>query len=162
MRPSEPNSNLTSRPAVLLWLVAIPTAAVVTLLWLGRPPETFTADVVESSVELTDFGLVAADVTWTDEEGVRRVRSIHVASELVASGSVQLTEEEGGETRVVVPGEETGPSGTVLVITALIALAFAVVVLATVRGFGYVRGTGRYGEMEPDDVKESHAFYWRH
>ena len=162
MRPSERNSNLASRLAVLLWLVAIPTAAVVAILWIGRPPETFTADVVESSVEPTDTGLVVADVRWTDEDGVRRVLSIHVASELVASGSVQLTELEGGEVSVVAPGEETGLSVTVFVVTALIGLTFAVVVLAAVNGFGYVRGTGRYGEMEPDDVKESHAFYWRH
>jgi hypothetical protein len=146
---------------VVLWLVTIPVVAVLALLWLGRPPETFTADVAESSVEPTDAGLVVADVRWTDEDGVRRVRSIHVASELVDSGSVTLTAEEGGEVRVVAPGDETGPSRTVLMVTALIGLAFAVVVLATVRGFGYVRGTGRYGEMDPDDVKESHAFYWR-
>lgn len=34
-------------------------------------------------------------------------------------------------------------SVTVLVVTALIDLTFAVVVLATVRGHGYLRGTGR-------------------
>ena len=159
---SKSNSHATSRLAALLWLVTIPAVAVAALLGLGRPPETFTAVVVETSVEPTDAGLVFADVSWTDDDGIRRVRSVHVTSELVASGTVQLTAEEGGEVSVVAPGEDTGPSGTVVVITALISLAFAVVVLATVKGFGYVRGTGRYGEMEPDDVKESHAFYWRH
>lgn len=41
-------------------------------------------------------------------------------------------------------------------------MLFAIVVLATFRGFGFVRGKGRAGEMTPDEVEESHAFYWRH
>lgn len=157
----EPRSRPISRLSALLWIVAVPVIAVVALLWLGRPPEIFAAEVVESSVEPTDAGLVLADVRWTDEDGIRRVRSFEMASELAVSGSVGVAEQEG-EVRVLDPARETGPSVTVLVITALIGLLFAVVVLATLRGFGYVRGTGRYGEMDPDDVKESHAFYWRH
>ena len=29
------------------------------------------------------------------------------------------------------------------------------------RGFGYVRGTGRAGETNPDELAESRGFYWR-
>lgn len=159
MSHPEPRSRLIFRLPALLLLVAIPVLAVVAFLWLDRPPGAVTVEVVESSVEPTDVGLVG-DVTWVDEDGIRRVRSVELTSEHVTAGFVELTVGEGGKARVLDPAR--GPSATVLVVVALIGLAFAAVVLATVRGFGYVRGTGRYGEMDPDDVKESHAFYWRH
>ena len=57
---------------------------------------------------------------------------------------------------------DSGPSALIVSVTAVIAFLFAVVVLETVRGFGYVRGTGQPGEMTPEQVEESHAFYWRH
>ncbi len=155
----EPNSRFVSRLPALLWLVGIPVLAVTAFLWLDRPRGVVTAEVVESTVESTDAGLVG-NVTWVDADGVRRVRSVELTSEHVAAGYVELTDDEGGEVRVVAPAQ--GHSATVLVVVALIGLAFAAVVVATVRGFGYVRGTGSYGEMDPDDVKESHAFYWRH
>lgn len=161
MSHSQPDSHLITRMTALLWLVTIPVIAVVAFLWLDRPPEIFSAEVVESSVESTDTGFVG-DVRWTDGDGIRRVRNVELTSEHVESGSVPLAADPSGEVRVVDPAQETGRSVTVLVITALIGLALAVVVLATVRGFGYVRGTGRYGEMDPHDVEESHGFYWRH
>lgn len=159
MSHPEPRSHIISRLPALLWLVVVPVLAVASFLWLDRPHGVVIAEVVESSVESTDFGLVA-DVTWVDEDGVRRVRRLDLTSEHVTAGYVELATDSGGEVRVLAPAR--GPSATVLVVVALIGLAFAAVVVATVRGFGYVRGTGRYGEMDPDDVKESHAFYWRH
>lgn len=158
MPRSGPRTHFVSRLPALLWLVTVPVIAVIGFAWLDRPTETFTADVVASSVEPTHPGLVAAEVRWTDEDGVRRVTTVEAASDLVASGTVTMTV----DLQVVDPADESGPSATVLMITALIGLAFAVVVLAAERGFGYVRGTGRSGEMNPDDVQESHGFYWRH
>lgn len=158
MSHPELGSRLISRLPALLWLVAIPILAVAAFLWLDRPPGVVTAEVVESSVESTATGLVG-NVTWVDDDGIRRVRSVELTSEHVTAGYVELTVDAGGEARVLDPAR--GPSATVLLVVALIGLAFAAVVVATVRGFGYVRGTGSYGEMDPDDVKESHAFYWR-
>ncbi len=158
MSHSESRSRLISRLPALLWLVVIPVLAVAAFLWLDRPHGVVIAEVVESSVESTEAGLVG-DVTWVDEDGVRRVRSLELTAEHVTAEYVELTVDEVGEVRVAAPAQ--GPSATVLVVVALIGLAFAAVVVATVRGFGYVRGTGSYGEMDPDDVKESHAFYWR-
>ncbi len=159
---SEPPPHRFTRSWVPVWLVGVPVVAVLVLWSFNRPPETFTADVVESSVEPTDAGLVVADVTWTDEDGVRRTRTFEVTSDLVASGSVSLVASPSGEVDIATPARQAGPSGVLFVITAMIGLAFAVVVLAALRGFGYVRGTGRYGDTSPDDVKESNAFYWRH
>ncbi|HUG08300.1 MAG TPA: hypothetical protein VMP13_05325 [Acidimicrobiia bacterium] len=143
MARSQPDSHLISRMTALLWLVAIPVIAVVALSWLHRPPEIFAAEVVESSVESTGTGLVG-DVRWTDGDGIRQVRNLELTSAHVESGSVSVAADPSGEVRVVDPARETGPTVILLAITALIGLAFAVVVLATVRGYGYVRGTGQY------------------
>lgn len=152
--------DLANRGWVLLGLVAVPALAVSVLLWLGQPPEPFTAEVVGSSVSQTDEGLVG-DVRWVDEDGVRRVRSFSLTEDHVTSGTVLLVSTEG-QVRVFDPSRDTGPSPLTVTVTAVIALLFAVVVLSTLRGFGFVRGTGQPGEMTRDEVKESHAFYWRH
>lgn len=157
MSRPEPSSRLVSLLLALLWLVIIAALAVAAFLWLDRPQGVVVGQVVESSVESTDDGLVG-DVSWVDEDGVRRVRNVELTSEHVAAGAVELATDEGGEVRVIAPA---GPPLILLGITALMGLAFVAVVWATVRGFGYVRGTGRYGEMDSDDVKESHASYWR-
>lgn len=158
---SRQNPRLTSRLMVLLWVLAVPAIAVVALLWFDRPSEVLMANVIESSVEQSDTAFVG-DVTWTDADGTRRVRSVEMSFDHVEAGTVPVVLEPDGQVRVVDPVIETRPSIAALALTALIGLALALVVLATVRGFGYVRGTGRSGEMTSDEVQESHAFYWRH
>lgn len=155
-----PSLDLASRGWVVLWLVAVPALAVSALLWLSQPPEPFTGEIVGSSVSESDDGLVG-DVSWIDEDGVRRVRSFDLTEAQVASGTVLLISTEN-RVRVLDPSRDRGLSATTVAVTAGIALLFAIVVLATVRGFGFVRGTGRPGEMTPDEVEESRAFYWRH
>lgn len=159
MTRSEPVVRRSSRLMDVLFLVAVPVLAVSALLWLSRPPVIHNAQVIEPSVSQTDDGFVG-NVTWIDEGG-RRVSRVAMTAEHLESGMVPMVVVEG-EVRVVDPSEKRGVSTMALVTTAAIALAFAVVVLATVRGFGYVRGTGSAGEMTPDEVQESHGFYWRH
>lgn len=145
----------------LLFLVAVPVLAVSAVLWLSRSSEhePYMAQVIDSTVQQTEQGFFG-NVTWIDDEGVRRVRRVEMTTAHVDSGSVPLTVTEG-EVRIFVPPDQP-VSTPVLLLTAAVGLLFAVVVLATLRGFGYVRGTGRSGEMTPDEVRESHAFYWRH
>lgn len=152
--------DLANRGWVVLWLVAVPVLAVSVLLWLGQPPEPFAAEVVGSSASQTDEGLVG-DVRWVDEDEVRRVRSFSLTEDHVTSGTVLLVSTEN-QVRVFDPSRDTGPFAMTVAVTAIIAFLFAVVVLATLRGFGFVRGTGQPGEMTPDEVEESHAFYWGH
>lgn len=149
-----------TRAWAALWLLAVPVLAVTLLWWVSQPPTTFEAEVVGSSVSRADGGLVG-DVRWVDDNGVRRVRSFDLTEEHVTSGTVMLVSMEG-EVTVLDSSESTGASGLTMAVTALIAFLFAVVVLATVRGFGFVRGTGQPGEMTPDEVEESRGFYWRH
>jgi hypothetical protein len=127
---------------------------------LGEPAEPFTAEVVASSSSQTDQGRVG-DVTWVDDDGIRRVRSFNLTEQQVSSGTVLLVNIEN-QVGVFDPARDSGPSALIIAASAALAFVFALVVLATVRGFGFVRGTGQAGEMTTDEVKESHAFYWRH
>lgn len=154
------SEGLANRGLVAFWLLAVPLLAVSAFLWLSRPTEPFAAEVVGSSVTQTDDGLVG-DVRWVDGDGVRRVRSFNLTEEQVASGDVLLVDTEN-QVRVLEPSRDRGPSAWTVAVTAGISLLFAIVVLATLRGFGFVRGTGRPGEMTPEEVEESHGFYWRH
>lgn len=162
MAPRTPGSrgDLVTRGLAALWLLAVPALAVGALLWLGQLPEPFTGEIVGSSVSEADDGF-AGDVRWVDGDGVRRVGSFTLTGEQVASGTVLLVDPEN-QLRVFDPSLDKGPSALTLAVTAGIGLLFAVVVLAAVRGYGFVRGTGRPGEMAPDEVEESRGFYWRH
>lgn len=150
-----------SRPADLLFVLAVPVLAILLVLWLGQSSEgePYRAQVIESTVEPTDEGFVG-NVTWFDDDGVRHVRRFEMTRDQVESGIVLLTVTEG-EIRLFEPERRSVPI-YFLVLTGVVALAFAVVVLATLRGLGYVRGTGRAGEMTHEEVQESNAFYWRH
>lgn len=153
-------SKRSGRLFEAVFVLAFPLLVVGALLWLNRPAEIINAQVIESTVETTDTGVVG-NVIWSDANGVRHNRRVDMTPEHVTSGTVPFVISEG-ELVVVDPAEYGRVSPAVLVTAALIAVAFAVVVVATMRGYGFVRGTGRSGEMTQDELQESHGFYWRH
>ena len=53
------------------------------------------------------------------------------------------------------------PAVWLLVIVALIGAMFGLVIVNSLRGYGFVRGTGEPGSMQPADVDEDRGFYWR-
>lgn len=154
-----PTSSL--RLFEVLFILAVPVAVVAAVLWLNRPAEVVTARIIDSTVTSAEGGFVG-NVHWIDDGGIRHNRQVEMTPEHITSGTVPLVAEVGGEVTVVDPAEYGRVPLTVLALAAAIGLAFALVVVATMRGFGFVRGTGRPGEMTPDEVQESHAFYWRH
>lgn len=109
-----PSLDLASRGWVVLWLVAVPALAVSALLWLSQPPEPFTGEIVGSSVSESDDGLVG-DVSWIDEDGVRRVRSFDLTEAQVASGTVLLISTEN-RVRVLDPSRDRGLSATTVAV----------------------------------------------
>lgn len=144
----------------VIFALAVPLVLVLGVFWLGRPPEFTTASVIGSTVTSTDGELVG-NVRWTSDDGVRHNRHVELNPQHVTSGTVPLVVEPNGELTLVDPSEYGRVPLPVLAWAAAIGLAFAFVVLATMRGLGFVRGTGRPGEMTPEELQESHAFYWR-
>lgn len=155
------SSERSTRLSEVVFVSAFPLLVVGAILWLNRPAEVIEARVIESTVEPTDRGFVG-NVVWVDADGVLHNRGgVDMTPQHVTSGTVHIVIPEG-ELVVVDPDEYGQVHPAVLVVAALIALAFALVVVATMRGYGFVRGTGRSGEMTQDELQESHGFYWRH
>jgi F0F1-type ATP synthase membrane subunit c/vacuolar-type H+-ATPase subunit K len=69
---------------------------------------------------------------------------------VLSDGSVEIV-----ETRLRMPA-----TGLLIVVGLLGALAGLVIIL-NLRGFGFVRGTGEQGTMQPSEVDEDRGFYWR-
>jgi len=53
------------------------------------------------------------------------------------------------------------PGTGLLVIVALMGALLGLVVVNNMSGFGFVKGTGEPGTMQPSDVDEDRGFYWR-
>ena len=53
------------------------------------------------------------------------------------------------------------PGTGLAVVVGLSGFLLGLVILNNSRGFGFVRGTGQVGEMQPVDVDEDRGFYWR-
>lgn len=145
----------------MVFIMVFPLLVVVALLWLNRPVGITQSRVIESTVTSSDVGLVG-NVQWTDDGGIRHNRRVELTPEHVTSGTVPLVVDASGDLMVVDPAEYGRVPLTGMAIAAGIGLAFAFVVVATMRGLGFVRGTGQPGEMTSDQVQESRAFYWRH
>ncbi len=156
---SRTSRRTPKRKWLALRLLAVPALAVAAVLFLSQHPEPFPAEVV-GGLSQTNEGTVA-DLRWIDEAGVAHTQSFNLTEEQITSGTVLLVDTED-RVSVYDPSAYSRLSAVILAVTAVVAFLFAVVVEATVHGFGFVRGTGKFGEMTPDDVEESHAFYWRH
>jgi hypothetical protein len=53
------------------------------------------------------------------------------------------------------------PGTGLLVIVALMGALLGLAVVNNMSGFGFVKGTGAPGTMQPSDVDEDRGFYWR-
>lgn len=158
---TDATAPLSLRPYEMVFVLAVPIVLALAVLWLAEPPDFTSARVIGSTVTSTD-GEFVGNLRWTSDDGVLHNRRIELSPEHVTSGTVPLVVEASGDLSVVDPSEYERVPLPALAVAALIGLAFALVVVATMRGFGFVRGTGRPGEMTADEVQESHAFYWRH
>ena len=61
---------------------------------------------------------------------------------------------------IVETGFRMPQTGLLAIVTGLGALAGLVIVF-NARGYGFVRGTGEPGTMQPSDIEEDKGFYWR-
>ena len=76
--------------------------------------------------------------------------AITVPVRVLSDGSVEIA-----ETGVRMPG------AGLLAIGALFGALAGLVIIFNLRGFGFIRGTGEQGTMQPSEVREDRGFYWR-
>ena len=59
---------------------------------------------------------------------------------------------------------ETGlrmPATGLLIVSGLFGALAGLVIIFNLRGFGFIRGIGEPGTMQPSEVDEDRGFYWR-
>ncbi len=53
------------------------------------------------------------------------------------------------------------PAYGLLIVVGLFGALAGLVIVFNLRGFGFIRGTGEQGTMQPSEVREDRGFYWR-
>lgn len=151
MRTNHPFS-ISRIGAVVVVLAATLIGGAVPLLFQGL---AITAHVVEPSVQVQD-GQRTAMVRWQSPDGPRS-RRIVIPAEHANASQVRIVRDGNGY-RIAGP---TTADWWVAAIAALIGAAFGAVVVASLAGYGYVRGRGEHGTMTERDLREDRGFYWR-
>lgn len=141
-------------PPVLGILAGALLGAVVPLLFSQM--NTFTADVVEPSVQVRD-GERTAMVRWEGPHGAK-VQRLVIPSAYADASEVPVARTREGYRVGPVPDTADwlailGGSG--------IGAALGGVAVASLAGWGYVKGRGEYGTTSRAGLSEGRGFYWR-
>lgn len=156
---------MTQRRSEWAQLVVVPLVfaalAVGVLLVIVNLNSPVMAEIDRTSVVIVD-GEMQASIQWpAGEEAVRRAE-VALPLEYQTETRVPIDVHPDGTIEVLEPkrGIEVPPIA-LAVLVALIGALLGLVVVNTLRGYGYVRGTGEPGTMQPADVDEDRGFYWR-
>jgi len=155
-QPGSEAQRGSSRIGLLFALIGVPAVSAIAVWQASAEP--IMAEIVQASV-VEDDSRIEGTVRWIGDDGTRRTATtLELTNEHVATGTVPILTDGGrGEVWVV-----DGPPVLAMAVAAGLAILLVLVVAETLRGHGYVRGTGRPGEMSTADVQESRGFYWRH
>jgi hypothetical protein len=151
------------KPRPADWLV-VPIMALLGILGLVLFHNITTsgtgAEIVPGTVSQAGDGMVDVEIVWSFPSTPDQVETatVRVPEEDVADGLVVVWRDEEGFT-VVDPGSALSTGDFILV--GLLGALLGAVMVMTVRGFGYVRGTGDVGSTPDLAVAEDRGFYWR-
>ena len=134
---------------------ALLIVAAMVLVDLSRP-DPVMATVVDEKL-IGSGGRWGAEVEWVADDGIPRSGLVGLPVEYLGDDQVPLIVHEDGTVTV----SEGGFGPLTYVGAGIIAFGLGLTVDLSLRGFGYVRGTGQVGETPDLDVTESHGFYWR-
>jgi hypothetical protein len=142
------------------WLVipigfAVLAVGVMLLVDLSRP-DPVMATVVDMDL-IGMNGRTAADVECMTDGGTPRSEYLVIPEQYRGNDVVPLIVHEDGT--VAIDDGDFEP--WLYVAVGIIAFGLGLTMEQSLRGFGYVRGTGRVGETPDLDVGESHGFYSR-
>lgn len=144
------------------WIVPIVgLLAVVALVLFNHLVSAPTeAKIVEGTAVSVGEGLTEVEITWSFPSTPDEVETatVRIPESEVESGTVLVWRADEAFT-LSDPGRAL-TVGDYLVVFGLGAL-LGVVMVMTVRGYGYVRGTGETSSTPDLDVAEDRGFYWR-
>jgi len=134
---------------------ALLIVAAMVLVDLSRPDPVMATIVDKMLIGMG--GRTRAEVEWVTESGSPRSDYVVLPEKYRSSDQVPLIVHEDGTVAV----SEGGFGPLTYVGAGIMAFGLGLTVDLSLRGFGYVRGTGQVGETPDLDVTESHGFYWR-
>ena len=156
----------TERPPTSQWAV-VPVTALVAVLGLilinNLQPAPVQAEIVAGSERPVSGTEVVVDIVWSFPSTPDQIETatVRVPPSLVDDGFVEVwpdNEDAAGFT-IVDPSYHLTPGDYVM--TLVLGALLGVVMVMTIRGYGYVRGTGEPGSRPQVDVAEDRGFYWR-
>jgi hypothetical protein len=147
-------SRVTRRLAVPIGF-ALLAVAVMVLVQLSRPDPVMATVVNEYLIGME--GRWSVEVEWVDDDGTPRSDLVVIPEEYLGNEVIPVIVHEDGSIEV----PEGGFGLLTYIVTGIIAFGLGLTVDLSLRGFGYVRGTGQVGETPDLDVAESRGFYWR-
>jgi hypothetical protein len=119
------------------------------------------AEIEPTSVTVID-GEMRARIRWPAGEMEVHLVEVVIPAEYQTETTVPIDVFSDGT--VEIRGSDQGiklPPVWLMVIVALIGAMFGLVIVNSLRGYGFVRGTGEPGSMQPADVDEDRGFYWQ-
>jgi hypothetical protein len=119
------------------------------------------AQILAETATSTADGLVEVTIQWTFVSSPDDVETatVRVTQTQLDEGTILVWRDGKDRITTVDPRYQLN-AGDYILAFALGALLGAVMVM-TVRGYGYVRGTGEPGSRPSVDVAEDRGFYWR-
>lgn len=157
---------MTPRRSGLVQLFGVPLvlaalAVGLLLAFVNLPVDPVMAEIESTSVTIVD-GEMRARIKWPAGETEVHLVDVVIPPEYQMETRVPIDVFSDGT--VEIRDSNRGfkvPPVWLLVIVALIGAMFGLVIVNSLRGYGFVRGTGEPGSMEPADVDEDRGFYWR-
>lgn len=114
--------------------------------------------IVGSAIQVGE-GRVEVQIAWLDRQSTEQTATVRVGSEALERETIPIWFDSDGGVIVEDPTYHlTVPD---YVLAAALGGLLGLVVLLSVHGYGYVRGTGAPGEMTATEVREDRGFYWR-
>lgn len=157
---------MTQRRSGLIQLFGIPLvlaalAIGLLLTFANLPVDPVMAEIESTSVTTVD-GEMRARIKWPAGETEVHLADVVIPPEYQTETTVPIDVFSDGTVEIRDSDRDLKvPPVWLLVMVALIGAMFGLVIVNNLRGYGFVRGTGEPGFMQPADVDEDRGFYWR-
>jgi hypothetical protein len=131
------------------------------VLWANLQQPVVT-NIIESSATPDADGLVEVRIVIPSPRSeATETRLVRIPPERVDDGTLEIwwADQIGGEILLEDPGDQVTTGDYIL--GAGLGFLLGLVVLGSLRGYGYVRGDGEPGSKPKVPVGEERGFYWR-
>lgn len=145
------------------WVVLITAVLAVIVLFLTNnlQADPVQATIVDESATPAGRGMVDVEITWSFPSTPDEIESAkaRISESQLKAGTVPVWRDGDGSFTIEDP--RYIPTQADYLLAAGLGALLGVVMVMTVRGYGYVRGTGEPGSQPQVDVAEDRGFYWR-